>query len=103
MSLSKRFQNTRLGKLFQPKTNRNRVLLQTALELGYEMPNIRKALVCLNGFSLNQIAAGQVAVCTVSKAIKANGGSANAEAMQLLAARLELEPDELFNRQHHGS
>lgn len=93
MNLIRR-QINKLNKIIQGESNRNRATLQYLESLGFSLPKIRKALIELNGVNVRELADGHVSIPTVYNVIKGNRG--NVLAMQLLADRLALEPEELF-------
>ena len=89
-------QNIKLVKIFQGESlNRNRIILEAAKCLEFPIPNIRKALVDLNGLKLSQIANDGVSYSSLANTIRGTRLSDD-QAKAATAKWLDLEIDELF-------
>ena len=89
-----RRQFNKLNKIIQGENRRNRVALDGLRELGFSMPEIRKALIDLNGINIRRLGNGEVSVPTLYNTVK--GKRVNEAAMSILADSLRLQKDELF-------
>ncbi len=95
MKLLKRLISIISEKNLQEKdNNRNRVILNISIELGFSLPAIRKALLDLNEIKLKSMIDGRTSFGTLSRTMK--GSLHNAEARIIITEKLNLEVKELF-------
>jgi len=89
--------NTKVGNFLQGKTHPNRLALQILRDLGFAMPEIRKALIDLNAVKIRQLN-GAIPKHTFYAVIR--GTRQNPVAMEILAQTLNLKVEELFPDNH---
>jgi len=100
MKLFKQLLNT-TPKIFpQGKNGRNSAAIKGLLELGFSMPEIRIALVRLNGLDVSKLANG-VSTSTLYNTLK--GIRSNEVAQEKLAEAFRLKREELFPELREGS
>jgi hypothetical protein len=95
MSFLKKLKSIISEKNLQEKdNNRNRVILNISIELGFSLPAIRKSLLDLNEIKLKSMIDGRTSFGTLSRTNK--GSLENAEAKIIIAEKLNLKIEELF-------
>lgn len=76
------------------QANRNRATLQYLQRLGFSMPEIRKALLNLNGIRLRHMVSERATFGTLSRTVR--GQLHHTEAQLVVAEKLHLDIQELF-------
>jgi|GEM_PF-6187294 len=97
MNLLKSLINTKLSKIIQGQNGktRNRVTLKALAQIGWDMPEIRQALVTLNGINVSRLINGHgITPPTLYATLK--GKRKNTLAKEILAQSLELDEGELW-------
>jgi len=82
------------SKLFPPK-NQARAALKLLKQLGYSMPNIRRALIALYNIKISRLY-GDDGPQTSCISLTLSGISQNKKAQRILSQKLNLTKDELF-------
>jgi len=84
-----------LNKLFQGEKNGNRKALKELKSLDFSPPEIRKALIAINGINVSALKDGHnISVGTLHNTL--NGTRVNELAKDLIARALNLKVPELF-------
>ncbi len=94
MKLSELISNIKMKYPFQEKRRRNRKALNCLNGLGFSLPEIRRALLYLNGITINGIANGEVSQPTITNTVK--GIRVNPAVQQKIADQLSLQVEEVF-------
>jgi len=79
----------------QQKFSKNFITLKFLRLLGYREPDIRRALMDLNGLTLSSVADGKISVQTVAATIK--DARTNPTAQTLFAQKLGIYEKDIFN------
>lgn len=96
MKLFKLISNIKMKYPFQEKNHRNQKALNCLKALGFSLPEIRRALLCLNNITVSEIAraSGEVSQPTITNTIR--GIRANPATQKRIADQLSLSKDEIF-------
>ena len=93
MNFLKRTTYTKLNKIIQGESVRNRAMVNCLKELGFPVKLIRKSVLDLNEIQIATLANG-VSVPSLYNTL--NGERKNQECMKILASSVGLGVDELF-------
>ena len=86
--------HSRLNKIVQAESNRNRVVLLCCLAAGFPIKNTRKSLFVLNEINVRKLGNGEVSSPSLYNT--RNGARGHGRAREILADSLGLETEELF-------
>ena len=93
MNLFKKAIYTKLNKIIQGETARNKAAVKCLKELGFPMKRIRKSLLELNEIHIPSLSNGVSNACVYNTL---SGLRKNEKAMRILASSVGLEVEELF-------
>ena len=98
MTIIRKILNSRLKKIIQDKPHRNRAALACLITLGFPITRIRKALLDLNGITIQGLGNGEVSYPALYNALRGyrKNGPAVIVAKEKLAEPLGLNVKELF-------
>ena len=100
MKIFSKIFNNRLNKIIQAQNDRekmNRAAFEFLSSLGFSLPEIRKALVVLNGVNICELAKEDgISLATMYNTMK--GTRESPKAKEILAGTLGLEQEDLFPR-----
>lgn len=94
MKLSKLISNIKMKYPFQGKRRRNREALSCLSAIGFPLPEIRRALIYLNGLTVTEIADSDFSQPAISNTIR--GIRTNPAIRQKIAEKLSLNVEEMF-------